>query len=72
MSYIQNTIDMVAKKHANEPEFVQTVTEVLTSLAPVIEQNPDYEKYSHLRESLSPKDRSPSALHGQMIRVRCT
>ena len=28
MSYVQNVIDMVAKKHANEPEFVQTVTEV--------------------------------------------
>ena len=45
MSYIQNTIDAVAKKHANEPEFVQTVEEVLNSLAPVIEQHPEYEKY---------------------------
>ena len=41
MSYIQNTIDAVAKKHANEPEFVQTVTEVLNSLTPVIEQHPE-------------------------------
>ena len=55
MSYIQNVIDDVAKKHANEPEFVQTVTEVLTSLAPVIEQHPEYEKYSLLERIVEPE-----------------
>ena len=55
MSYIQNVIDDVAKKHANEPEFVQTVTEVLTSLAPVIDQHPEYEKYSLLERIVEPE-----------------
>ena len=55
MSYIQRVIDDVAKKHASEPEFVQTVTEVLTSLAPVIEQHPEYEKYSLLERIVEPE-----------------
>ncbi len=55
MSYIQNVIDDVAKKHANEPEFVQTVTEVLASLAPVIDQHPEYEKYSLLERIVEPE-----------------
>ncbi len=55
MSYIQNVIADVAKKHANEPEFVQTVTEVLASLAPVIEQHPEYEKYSLLERIVEPE-----------------
>ena len=55
MSYIQNVINDVAKKHANEPEFVQTVTEVLTSLAPVIDQHPEYEKYSLLERIVEPE-----------------
>ena len=42
MDYIKRTIDAVAKKHANEPEFVQTVTEVYESIAPVVEQHPEY------------------------------
>ena len=55
MSYIQKTIDYVAKKHANEPEFVQTVTEVLNSLAPVVAQHPEYEKYSLLERIVEPE-----------------
>ncbi len=55
MSYIQRVIDDVATKHANEPEFVQTVSEVLTSLAPVIEQHPEYEKYSLLERIVEPE-----------------
>ena len=55
MSYIQRTIEAVAKKHANEPEFVQTVTEVLESLAPVIDQHPEYEKVSLLERMVEPE-----------------
>ena len=55
MSYVQSVIDSVAKKHANEPEFVQTVTEVLTSLVPVIEQHPEYEKAGLLERMVEPE-----------------
>ena len=38
-SYINQVIESVKLKNANEPEFVQAVTEVLLSLAPAVEQN---------------------------------
>jgi glutamate dehydrogenase (NADP+) len=43
-SYIQRTIDKVRAKNASEPEFIQTVEEVLSSIEPVIEAHPEYEK----------------------------
>ena len=55
MSYVQNVIDAVAKKYANEPEFVQTVTEVLSSLAPVVEKHPEYEKAALLERMVEPE-----------------
>ena len=39
MSYVDETLALVAKQNANEPEFIQAVTEVLESLRPVIDQN---------------------------------
>ncbi len=55
MSYVQNVIDSVSKKCANEPEFVQTVTEVLSSLVPVIEKHPEYEKAALLERMVEPE-----------------
>ena len=55
MSYVKRVIDDVAKKHANEPEFVQTVTEVLQSLTPVIEKHPEYEKAALLERMVEPE-----------------
>ena len=43
MSYVERVIEEVKKKHAGEPEFIQTVTEVFTSLAPVVEKHPEYD-----------------------------
>ena len=55
MNYVERVIDSVAKKHALEPEFVQTVTEVFTSLVPVIEQHPEYEKAALLERMAEPE-----------------
>ncbi|MCR5151099.1 MAG: NADP-specific glutamate dehydrogenase [Clostridiales bacterium] len=55
MSYIQNVINAVAKKHSSEPEFVQTVTEVLSSLEPVVNQHPEYEKAGLLERMVEPE-----------------
>ena len=55
MNYVDRVIADVAAKHANEPEFVQTVTEVLTSLKPVIDNHPEYEKYSLLERMVEPE-----------------
>ena len=55
LSYVEKVIAEVAKKHANEPEFVQTVTEVFESIAPVIEQHPEYEKNALLERMAEPE-----------------
>ena len=55
MSYVQNVIDSVAKKYANEPEFVQTVAEVLSSLETVVENHPEYEKAALLERMVEPE-----------------
>ncbi len=55
MSYIQRVIDSTAKKYANQPEFVQTVTEVLESLEPVIEKHPEYEQVALLERMVEPE-----------------
>ena len=55
MSYVQNVIDSVAKKYPHEPEFVQTVTEVLASLEPVVEKHPEYEKAALLERLVEPE-----------------
>ncbi len=39
--YLQNVLENVKKRNAGEPEFIQTVTEVLETIEPVIEQRPD-------------------------------
>lgn len=56
MSYVDEQLANVIRLNANEPEFIQAVTEVLKSLAPVIEQNPQYEKAGIL-ERLTEPDR---------------
>ena len=54
-AYLASVIDNVKTKHANEPEFVQAVEEVLTSLEPVIEQHPEYEKVDLLNRMVEPE-----------------
>ncbi|MBR2732330.1 MAG: NADP-specific glutamate dehydrogenase [Clostridia bacterium] len=54
-NYVNRVIEAVAKKHAGEPEFVQTVTEVLTSLAPVIDSHPEYEASALLERLVEPE-----------------
>ena len=55
MSYVQRVIDDIAKKHSIEPEFVQTVEEVLSSLSPVIDKHPEYEKVDLLGRMVEPE-----------------
>lgn len=55
MSYVDSVIEQVEAKNANEPEFIQAVTEVLTSLKPVIDANPEYEKAGLLERIVEPE-----------------
>lgn len=54
-AYLSSVIENVRKKHAGEPEFIQTVEEVLTSLEPVIEKHPEYEKADLLNRIVEPE-----------------
>ena len=40
-AYLKSVYEQVEKRNANEPEFLQTVAEVLSSIEPVIEKRPD-------------------------------
>lgn len=55
MEYIERVLNEVKMKNASEPEFIQTVEEVLTSLKPVLEAHPEYEKYAILERLVEPE-----------------
>ena len=54
MSYVSEVLTGLIKKNPNEPEFQQAATEVLNTIAPVIEANPVYEKNSILERLVEP------------------
>ena len=54
-AYVERVIESVRQKHGNEPEFVQTVEEVLSSLSPVIDKHPEYEKADLLGRIVEPE-----------------
>ena len=54
-AYLASVIENVKVKYANEPEFVQTVEEVFSSLEPVIEKHPEYEKADLLNRMVEPE-----------------
>ena len=54
-AYLERVYNDVATKNATEPEFLQTVKEVLESLEPVIEQEPKFEKYGVIERMVEPE-----------------
>ncbi len=54
-AYVQKIIDDTKKKYACEPEFLQTCEEVLTTLSPVIDRHPEYEKSNLLGRLVEPE-----------------
>ncbi len=53
--YIQDCIELCKKRNPGEVEFHQTVEEVLTSLAPVMQKHPEYEKAAILERLTEPE-----------------
>ncbi|MVB12792.1 NAD-specific glutamate dehydrogenase [Caprobacter fermentans] len=53
--YVNQVLADVKKKSADEPEFVQTVEEVLTSIAPFIDAHPEYQKAALLERITEPE-----------------
>ena len=55
MSYVDDVLADVKVKNANEPEFIQAVTEVLESLRVVVESDPIYQEQSILERIVEPE-----------------
>ncbi len=55
MSYVSEQLAELKRLNAGEPEFIQAATEVLTSLEPVIEANPQYEAAGILERITEPE-----------------
>ncbi len=56
MSYVEEVLELVKRKNASEPEFIQAVTEVLESLKPVIEKNEElYRREALLERMVEPE-----------------
>ena len=54
-AYVQRVIAQVKEKYAHEPEFVQTVEEVFSSVSPLIDRHPEYEKADILGRMTEPE-----------------
>lgn len=54
-SYIQQVINTTKQKNAGEPEFLQAVEEVLSSLSVLIDQHPEYQKMALLERLVEPE-----------------
>ena len=55
MEYVDQVLAAVKEKNAHEPEFLQTVTEVLNSLRPVVERHPEFQKVKLLERLVEPE-----------------
>ena len=54
-AYLNRVMESVRKRNASEPEFIQSVEEVFSSLEPVIEKHPEYEKANILERITEPE-----------------
>ena len=54
-AYLVELLEKTQKRNANEPEFIQAVTEVFSTLEPVIEQRPDLVEAGVLERIVEPE-----------------
>ena len=52
---VEKYIEIAAQKNPGEPEFLQTVEEVLTSIEPVLEAHPEYVKAGLIERLIEPE-----------------
>ncbi len=55
MSYVEDVIARVKEQNPEQPLFIQAVTEVLTSLGPIVEQHPEYQEAGILERLVEPE-----------------
>ncbi len=53
--YVERVLKETAARNGNEPEFLQAVDEVLTTLDPVLKKNPQYEANAILERMVEPE-----------------
>ena len=53
--YAQRVLEGLKKRNAHEPEFIQAATEILTTLKPVIDKHPEFEKAGLLERYIEPE-----------------
>ncbi|MBW9212473.1 MULTISPECIES: NADP-specific glutamate dehydrogenase [Terrabacteria group] len=53
--YVQRVIHNTCEKHKDQPEFLQSVTEVLKTIEPVVKAHPEYEKAALLERLVEPE-----------------
>ena len=54
-NYIERVLSNVKEKNSDQPEFIQAVEEVLTTLKPVLEGNTKYEENAILERLTEPE-----------------
>ena len=55
MDYVNQVLADVKAKNPHEPEFLQTATEVLNSLRPIVERRPEYQNAKILERMVEPE-----------------
>ncbi len=55
MSYVNDVLERTTARYSYQPEFCQAITEVLHSIAPAVEANPQYEKAALLERLVAPE-----------------
>lgn len=55
MQYLNNVLENLKAKNSNEPEFLQAVYEVLTTIKPVIEKHPEFQAEALLERITEPE-----------------
>ena len=55
MNYVERVLADLKANNPNEPEFHQAATEILTTLAPVVEKHPEYESAGLLERFVEPE-----------------
>ena len=53
--YVNEILENVKKKNAHEPEYLQAVDEVLTTIKPIIERHPEYKQLGILERMTEPE-----------------
>ncbi len=54
-TYLEKVLNSVKEKNSHEPEFIQAVDEVLSTLEKVIDKHPEYEKIAMLERLVEPE-----------------